>query len=535
MKKNILLLIVVLFGLISCEDFLVEEPQGEPTNANFWKTEADVISATTALYIFNDFQGIYGRGMNLYSLVPSDDFIVGKPKSQIEEIKDFITSGNGSYTRDIWPMHFIVVKRANDIIRNVPALDIDPDVKDFALGEAYFMRGLAYFQLSLLYGDNNSGGIPIIDETITEDFFIQRPASVITSYAFAAESFSKAATLLPYFDATKSDRLGRPHKNAALGYLARTHLHNAEYSADSWDTVITACNEVINSSRNALETNFEDAFKIASNWGPEYLWSVPSNTIGGSMFAGASLENRAWGKYNGWGYFAPTLELYESYEAGDARRDATLLAFGDEFEFFGSTRKYASANNLTGFQLKKFLEPYGYADAAQLNPNGDHPSTNLNLPLLRYSHILLMKAEALIVKNGPGAGDAEINLVRQRAGLTAKIGATLEDLKSERRAEFAGELLGRYEDLCRWGDVAEIRKSLHGKRHIGVEFDLTGTASTNLNFGFPVLSTDFTEIFPTTEVWQERSNFILETHRVWPIPANAIDTSRGTLSQNLGW
>lgn len=535
MKKNILLLIVVLFGLISCEDFLVEEPQGEPTNANFWKTEADVISATTALYIFNDFQGIYGRGMNLYSLVPSDDFIVGKPKSQIEEIKDFITSGNGSYTRDIWPMHFIVVKRANDIIRNVPDLDIDPDVKDFALGEAYFMRGLAYFQLSLLYGDNNSGGIPIIDETITEDFFIERPASVITSYAFAAESFSKAATLLPYFDATKSDRLGRPHKNAALGYLARTHLHNAEYNADSWDTVITACNEVINSSRNALETNFEDAFKIASNWGPEYLWSVPSNTIGGSMFAGASLENRAWGKYNGWGYFAPTLELYESYEAGDARRDATLLAFGDEFEFFGSTRKYTSANNLTGFQLKKFLEPYGYAGAAQLNPNGDHPSTNLNLPLLRYSHILLMKAEALIVKNGPGAGDAEINLVRQRAGLTAKIGATLEDLKSERRAEFAGELLGRYEDLCRWGDVAEIRKSLHGKRHIGVEFDLTGTASTNLNFGFPVLSTDFTEIFPTTEVWQERSNFILETHRVWPIPANAIDTSRGTLSQNLGW
>ena len=167
MKKYITLLIVVLFGLISCEDFLVEEPKGEPTNANFWKTEADVISATTALYIFNDFQGIYGRGMNLYSLVPSDDFVVGKPKSQIEEIKDFITSGNGSYTRDIWPMHFIVVKRANDIIRNVPDLEINADVKNFALGEAYFMRGLAYFQLSILYGDNNSGGIPIVDKDLT--------------------------------------------------------------------------------------------------------------------------------------------------------------------------------------------------------------------------------------------------------------------------------------------------------------------------------------------------------------------------------
>ena len=531
MKKYITLLIVVLFGLISCEDFLVEEPKGEPTNANFWKTEADVISATTALYIFNDFQGIYGRGMNLYSLVPSDDFVVGKPKGQIEDIKNFITSGNGSYTRDIWPMHFIVVKRANDIIRNVTDLEINADVKNFALGEAYFMRGLAYFQLSLLYGDNNSGGIPIVDETIIEDFFIERPASVSTSYEFAAESFTKAAALLPYFDAANSDRLGRPHKNAALGYLARVHLHNAEFNPASWDSVITACDEVINSNKNALESNFEDAFKIASNWGSEYLWSVPSNTIGGSMFAGASLENRGWTYHNGWGYFAPTLDLYESYEAGDARRDATLLAFGDEFEFFGSTRKYASANSLTGFQLKKYLEPFGYANAVELNPNGDHPSTNLNLPLLRYSHILLMKAEALIVKNGAGSGDTEINLVRARANLAAKTGATLEDLKAERRAEFAGELLGRYEDLCRWGDVAKIKGALHGKRHLGVVFD----TAEGINKGFPVLSTDFTEVFPTTEVWKQRDNFILETHRVWPIPANAIDTSRETLSQNLGW
>jgi hypothetical protein len=249
------------------------------------------------------------------------------------------------------------------------------------------------------------------------------------------------------------------------------------------------------------------------------------------MFSGAALENKGWGYYNGWGYFAPTLELYESYESGDERRDATLLAFGDEFEFFGQTRKYASAKNLTGFQLKKYLDPYGYADAIHLNPNGDHPSTNLNLPLLRYSHILLMKAEALIMKNGAGSGDTEINLVRTRAGLAAKTGATLEELKAERRAEFAGELFGRYEDLCRWGDVAEIKKALHGKRHTGIVFD----TDEGDNKGFPILSTDFTQTFPRTEVWQERSNFLLETHRVWPIPGNNIDTSRGTLTQNKGW
>ena len=527
MKKNITILIVVIFGLISCEDFLIEEPKGETTNANFWKSEADVILATKALYIFNNFQGIYGRGIHLYSLIPSDDFVVGKSKSQIEEIKDFTTSGNGGYTKDIWPKHFIVIKRANDIIRNVPSLDIDADVKNFALGEAYFMRGLAYFQLSLLYGDNNSGGIPIVDESTKENFFIKRPSSVTTSYEFAAKSFTKAAELLPYFDASKTDRLGRPHKNAALGYLARTHLHNAEYDAASWDKVIVACDKVIASGKNSLEDNFEDAFKIANNWGGEYLWSVPSNTVGGSMFSGAALENKAWGKYNGWGYFAPTLELYESYETGDKRRGATLLAFGDEFKFFGATRKYASARSLTGFQLKKYLEPFSDG-TINLNPNGDHPSTNLNLPLLRYSHILLMKAEALI-KTGK-SGDSEINAVRKRAGLTAKTAVTLEDLKAERRAEFAGELFGRYEDLCRWGDAAEIKKALHGRKHKDIVFDTEG-----VNKGFPIRATDFTKVFPKTEVWKERSDFVLETNRVWPIPANIIDTSDKTLTQNKGW
>lgn len=532
--KKYFLLSIVMFSLISCSDFLEEESRGEPTLSNFFNSDAEVVSATTPLYILNNNQGsavsdrgVYGRGLHLYSLIPSDDFVVGKPKTQIQQIKDFETTGDGSYTRDIWPLHFAVIKRANDIIRNVQDNDaISQEVKNFAIGQAYFMRGLTYFQLSVLYGDDVSGGIPIVDETVTEDFFIERPESVSTSYMFAADSFEKAAELLPYFDdstyfAQGSDgtspgsNLGRAHKNAALGYLARTHLHNAQYDASSWQKVIDASNLVINSQKNWLEQNFADVFTIAKNWGPEYLWSVPSNVLGGSTFPGNSLENRGWGKYNGWGYFAPTLDLYESFEDGDARRDATMLAFGDEFEYFGETRRYWSETNLTGFQLKKYLDPFGYADGIHLNADGDQPTTDLNLPLMRYSHILLMKAEALIMINGDGAGDVEINLVRARAGLPTKGGATLNDLKSERRAEFAGELFGRYEDLCRWGDIDDITKALRGRIHTdGADPD-----------------SDFT----IEEVWPGRSQFNLGTHHIWPIPPTPVNASKGTLPQNQGW
>ena len=122
MKKSILICIVI-FSFISCGEFLEEESRGTPTLQNFWNTDAEVVSATTALYSLNNNtgpgisdRGVYGRGIHLYSLMPSDDFIVGKPKTQIQQIKDFETTGSGGYTHDIWPLHFGIIKRANDIL-----------------------------------------------------------------------------------------------------------------------------------------------------------------------------------------------------------------------------------------------------------------------------------------------------------------------------------------------------------------------------------------------------------------------------------
>jgi starch-binding outer membrane protein, SusD/RagB family len=512
MKKYKYINFIILFILVSftscTNDFLEVEPKGAPTADSFFKTEVDINRATNALYLMNNFQGTYGRGMFLYSLIPSDDFVVGKSKSQIEEIKNFVTSGSGSYTRDIWPKHFQVIKRANDILNNVPGIEgVSSEVKNFALGNAYFMRGLAYFQLSLLYGDNRAG-IPIVDENTT-DFYIARSASVTDSYEFASENFTKAAELLPLFSELSPSDYGKAHKNAAYAYLAKTHVHLAEFDSSSWQKVIDACNSVTN-TQNELEANFEDVFKIANNWGKEYIWSVPSNTTGGSILPGASLENKGWGKYNGWGYFAPTLDLYESYQPGDLRRDVTLLAFGDEFEFFGETRRYWSTKNLTGIQLKKYMEPYSYPNGEHLNGNGDHPTTDLNIPLLRLSSVYLMRAEAEISLGQNG--DSDINKVRARAGLLPITGATLDDLKYERRAEFAGELFGRFEDLCRWGDVAEIQKPLKGRQHSDKEDP----------------DSDYIEY----EVWSSRSNFDLKKHRVWPIPPSVIDNSRGFIEQN---
>ena len=511
--KNIVLIILATVTISSCNEFLELDPQGAPSSENFWLSEQDAEAASSSLYLMNDFQGTYGRGMNLYSLIASPYFVVGKSKAQIERIKNFQNDGTGSYTRDIWSKHYIVIKRANDIIVNVPEMSISPETKNFVLGQAYFMRGLSYFELSLLYG-NEENGVPIVEEEV-ETFYLERASHVSENYEFAANDFITAAGLLPYFEDLDVAEYGRAHKNAAWGYLARTHLHNAQYDPDSWAKVVRACDEIINSGKNRLEENFADVFKIENNWGSEYLWSVPSNTRGGSILPGASLENRGWGLYNGWGYFAPTQEMYDLFETEDERRIVSILGFGDEFQFFGETRQYWSTTNLTGFQFGKYLDGYAAGGGVNTNANGDHPTTDLDLKLLRYADILLMKSEALIM--GGLNGDAPLNEVRTRAGLTTAIsGATLDDLKRERKAELVGELFGSgYEDLVRWGETIELTKALTGRIHTD--------------------KSDPKSLFTIEEVWPARPHFDMSIHDVWPIPPSEINASRETLVQNNGW
>jgi hypothetical protein len=102
---------------------------------------------------------------------------------------------------------------------------------------------------------------------------------------------------------------------------------------------------VISSGKHDLLTNFVDVFKAANNWSKEYIWSVVCTPNGGgtgwgSKLPGVMLTNKAWGIYNGWGYYLPTKELYDSFETGDLRREATILKPGISSSFWRRTYIY---------------------------------------------------------------------------------------------------------------------------------------------------------------------------------------------------
>jgi hypothetical protein len=410
-----------------------------------------------------------------------------------------------------------VIQRANNIIKYVPQMNISESLKNRALGEAYFMRAHTYFWLAPRFADHRAG-IPIVTEENMEKLSFVRPASVVDNYRQIESDLLKAAELLPYFTTYSSEDLGRAHKDAAHAFLAKTYLFWAHHDDSKWASVVTYADMVINSptGRALINTgnpaeDFASVFYVDNNFSSEYVFSTVSSNERGQILPGVMLENTGWGLYNGWGTFSPTLELYNAFEEGDHRKKATLLEFGDSFTFLGNPRRYYSGNSRTGIQVNKYMHPYRFPEEVHLNPNGNYVTTNLNIPLIRFAEILLLKSEALIMRGQNG--DGPLNQVRARAGLAPKSGASIADLKQERRVELAAEYADRHLDLIRWGDAQEAySKPATGRNHFN--------------------KTDPNSDFKIYEVWPRRT-FNPQIHHVWPIPPNTIAISG--IPQNQGW
>lgn len=514
-----LLACILLVGMSGCGDsFVNTTPHGSLTDAAYWRNEADAISASNSLYYrwFND-NNMYGRGIMWY-INASDDMVTGRADGASARVRDFIADGTESRVRDYYGHAYQAIQIANNLLRNIPDMDINQDLKNRILGEAYFTRGYFQFKLAGLYGDHRAG-IPIVTEENMEDDSFPRTSHVRENYAAAANDLQRANELLPYFTSYSGTDLGRAHRDAANAFLAKTYLYWAQYDDTQWPNAVEAADRVINSpTQRALintgnpEVDFHSVFWIENNWSSEYIFSIISGQQRGSILPGVMLEQVGWGLYNGWGYFHPTLDLYEHFEDGDYRKKATILEFGDEFMFNGEPRRYFSSNSWTGFQFNKYMEGYWEDLTVNANPNGNKPTTNLNIPLMRYAEVLLIKAEALIMQNLNA--DIEINLIRERAGLPPITNATLDDLKRERRSELAGEFSDRHIDLVRWGDAEQAYSHpALGRAH----FD----------------SNDPDSDYEIIEVWRARTNFNPQVHHVWPIPTRAIEASG--IEQNQGW
>ena len=167
--------LVLLAGVSSCENELDVIPQGAPSSGNFWKTPADAKAGVNAIYALYSDDNMYGRGF--FWLNNASDDIGTKPRQNAERIKNFIVDGAESDTKDIWRIHYEIMKRCNDVIRNIPNMPLEESTKNGMLGEAYFNHAVMHLELAYHYGDDRAG-IPIQDRENPTNVYVPRAKNV---------------------------------------------------------------------------------------------------------------------------------------------------------------------------------------------------------------------------------------------------------------------------------------------------------------------------------------------------------------------
>jgi hypothetical protein len=228
MKKIVLLLGTLALGLGGCKSFLDEKPYDFLTPANFYQNEADAVAALNGVFSTLQAQAYYQRTTWLISELPGDAMGTTATSGERFELFNNTFTTTNSEVANWWVNSYRMINRANDVIGKVPSVSMDQTRKNAILGNARFLRAMAFFDLVRGYGD-----IPLpLTATSGPDSDV-RPArapladvykQIIDDLKFAE------ANCLPENKITGGEK-GRASSGAAATLLGKAYLTRASTKA----------------------------------------------------------------------------------------------------------------------------------------------------------------------------------------------------------------------------------------------------------------------------------------------------------------
>jgi len=445
-SKIILFFILVISGslLPSCSDFLNPDPESLYTTKTFYTSQSDFKLAISAVYAKQ--QDLYDgqSGMLHFLIARSDDSNAINTNTYSDGADTFMDTSNSSALTGVWQSFYVIIARCNSILTRIDDVTFDnASTKNYIKGEAYAMRAWAYDNLGKFFG-----GVPLIvdAEYTTEETYAIKRSSQAETFAQAVSDYKAAINILP--EKWVSEDAGRITKFAANAALGRLYMFMKEPA-----NAKTYLEAVINSGIYSLASNYEECFTDAydNNATKDRVWEV--QYIGGLTGEGQTFSEMSMPEgYSGSEGYAlrgasaamqVSTNMVSAYETGDYRQ---TIATSNQIKGTGA----AGYTWCTKFSRHTY-QPQSGTDWAN------------NLPIIRYSDVLLMCAEAISATEGPTAkAIGYVNAVRSRAKLanltslqTANAASFLTAIKQERRVEFMYEGL-RWFDLVRWGDFVPV-------------------------------------------------------------------------------
>ena len=212
--KKYTAIVLVLLLATGCSKFLDKAPLDSVNTSNFWQTESDAISAINGAYQPLQWPKLYNLRMWTTDIWAGNSVVGaggGTDGIETQDIANFVTATDNAAALDIWRGPAPGILRANLVLQNLPAMNIDEALKNRILGEAMFLRATYYFILVRLFGD-----VPLITVPQTPSDNL-RPArnSKEEVYELIIDDLTQAIDLLPPRSSYSGTDIGRASKGAA--------------------------------------------------------------------------------------------------------------------------------------------------------------------------------------------------------------------------------------------------------------------------------------------------------------------------------
>lgn len=485
-RLNYIIVLLALLALTSCSDFLETEPESQYTTSQSYKTPSDFTYAIAGVY--NVLQDLYRPNTGYMWMLNNRADEMRSGTSYLDGLDTFTETASNSQLETNYTKLWKLIYRANKLLGTIDdATFTDESMKNYIKGEAHGLRGWAYFMLGWQFG-----GMPLIDRelTVNETKAIARSTQAET-FDFAANDLRQAISLLPA-EWTGSNT-GRMTKYAADGVLAKLYMFQSKFS-DAQPLLL----DIINSGRYDMEEEYVNCFTDSHNNGKERVFEVQysGNLTGqGDEFPTGCIpqgyQDKVLMPFSGYNTAGRVnLEMMASFEPGDIRKKVSTV---DSLTIYGVLEDQYS-----------FVTKFIHYD--QYQPQNQSDWAN-NLPLIRYTDVLMMYAECLNEAGYQANGEAFqiLNRVRSRAGLAAKTSADLPNqdsfrqaLRQERKVEFAFEGW-RWFDLVRWGIARETINHKYAARDEG---NGRYSMSSDDRLLFPIPYSEINRYNDTKVMWQ---------------------------------
>ena len=430
----------VLTTTTSCSDFLDEDPKGQMSEANVFKSQADLDASIHTIYEkLNQTQSWTNP---MYPQWQGDDMTANPSsnKQAVAALDVFSSDGENKGVKDAWSQHFALIKACNWVIENASKTPTSQEEINIALGNAHFWRAYAYFYMVRIFGP-----LPMVVTTDPSATNVA-PSSVEEIYNLIVDDLKKAEGWLP----TSYSQAPRNHdgvdawvtKQATQATLTAVYMAMAGYPLNKgkeyYALAAAKAKEVIDNNGTYGFYNdpvWNHVYSMGHNYNKETILGIDNNWNSGSWDHDSELTSccRFEGLGDGgWGDAWGEIAFWKRYPEGP-RKDAvyapkvtfqdgaTITKVCNWWDLDAEGKPVVEAYhpmfaiytvNCDGDNLaKEKFAPYNY-----LEPNYTNMTNGRRHRLIRYAEVLLWYAESAARSGGDLAKAKEyLREVRKRA------------------------------------------------------------------------------------------------------------------------